>query len=214
MIAFVLMYVVNMDRESISIIPDTSSLGFQGIVLSMLAAVVLSPIAYLRASKYRNELLPEQLQVKYNWIVIPITIAVTLLVALIVGGGFELLTRSFQGMKLSRISASLRLGTIIGVLLSMVGIMRFGIGPISNIIHDLSATGMGVVLGLLLLFMPRFISQLPRILHLLVRCGCNVCCGRCALCVGRVQSDRPGDVHILHVRYLAYYLLSQRCATD
>ncbi|MEZ4716110.1 MAG: hypothetical protein R2851_08475 [Caldilineaceae bacterium] len=37
----------------------------------------------------------------------------------------------------------------------MVGIVRFGIGPLFNIIHDVSATGMGVILGLMMLFMPK-----------------------------------------------------------
>ncbi len=205
--------------------------------------------------------------------VIPITIAVTLLVALVAAAFFEMLTRSFQGAELSRISASLRLGTFIGtlsyfivvwvmrmrgsnliyvaifylfatllvvgatnenpmwyqgsfsylgmtesnskfifnlglpftgilivvwsfyftdyldvlthetiitdrtrnilhwgviltgVLLSIVGIVRFGIGPIGNIVHDVSATGMGVVLGVLMLLMSRFIDRFPRLFY-------------------------------------------------
>jgi hypothetical protein len=53
-----------------------------------------------------------------------------------------------------------------GVLLSMVGIVRFGIGPIGNIMHDVSATGMGVVLGVMMLAMPRLIRQFPRLFYI------------------------------------------------
>ncbi|MCB0160112.1 MAG: hypothetical protein KDD83_18395 [Caldilineaceae bacterium] len=44
---------------------------------------------------------------------------------------------------------------VTGIFLAMVGIVRFGIGPLFNIIHDVSATGMGVILGLMMLFMPK-----------------------------------------------------------
>lgn len=42
---------------------------------------------------------------------------------------------------------------VAGIALAMVGIVRFGIGPFFNIVHDLSATGLGVVIGLLALGM-------------------------------------------------------------
>jgi hypothetical protein len=236
----------------------------------MLVALILTPIVYIRAGAYRNEMLPERLHTKYGWLVVPITLAVTLLVGLVSAGTFEIFTRSFEGVELSRLSAALRLGALIGtfsylivswiarmrgsnliyiaifylfatllvagatnenaawyegsfsylgmtessstmifnlglpftglliviwslfftdyldvllaegiltersrniirwaiilagILLSMVGIVRFGIGLIGNIIHDLSATGMGVMLGVLMLFIPRFIKEFPR----------------------------------------------------
>ena len=278
LLAVTLVWIFNASRESIPIVPDRGSVGFQALMLSMLAAVVITPIAYIRSNRHRNrwrrnEIVPPELRVKYKWMVIPITIAVTLLVALIVAAAFEMLTRSFQGVEFSRISASLRLGTFIGtlsyfivawvmrmrgsnliyvaifylfatllvagatnenpmwyqgsfsylgmtesnskfifnlglpftgilivvwsfyftdyldvlkhenvitdrtrnilhwgviltgVLLSMVGIVRFGIGPIGNIVHDVSATGMGVVLGVLMLLMSRFIDRFPRLFY-------------------------------------------------
>ena len=273
LLAVVTVWIFNASRESIPIAPDRGSVGFQGLMLSMLAAVVITPIAYMRSNRYRNENVPAPLRRKYTWMVVPITIAVTLLVALIVAASFELITHSFQGVELSRISASLRLGTYIGtlsyflvvwvmrmrgsnlvyiavfylfatllvagatnenpmwyqgsfsylgmtesnskfifnlglpftgiliviwtfyftdyldvlkhenvitdrtrtlihygliltgILLSFVGIVRFGMGSIGNIIHDVSATGMGVVLGVMMLFMPRLIDRFSRIFY-------------------------------------------------
>jgi hypothetical protein len=40
-----------------------------------------------------------------------------------------------------------------GISLGMVGLVRFGIAPILNVVHDVSATGSGVILGLLMLGM-------------------------------------------------------------
>ena len=232
----------------------------------MLLALFLTPYAYTQANENRNRRLPDEMRRKYAWIVIPITVAVTLFVGLVVSGAFEMLTRAFEGVQLSRLAASLRIATFIGIfsyvlvswimrmrnsnliyiavfylfatlltagathenamwyqnsfsylgmtesnskfifnvglpftglliviwslffteyldvlleteiitsrtrgiirwgviltgiLLSLVGIVRFGIGLFFNIIHDLSATGMGIVLGVLMLLMPWLIN--------------------------------------------------------
>jgi hypothetical protein len=40
---------------------------------------------------------------------------------------------------------------LVGVMLAMVGLIRFGISPLFNVVHDVAATGAGVILGLLML---------------------------------------------------------------
>lgn len=273
-ITAIVMFVVNADRESIPFVPDTGSVGFQGLILSILVSLILTPYAYIKASERRNRWLPPSISNRYKWSVIPITIAVTLLVALVSAGSFEIITRAFVGLELTRLAASLRLGTTVGIvayvlvswimrmritsllyvavfylfatliiagatnenptwyensfsylgmtdssskaifnlglpftglliviwsiyfneflsvmkqeqvitpraqniiywaliltgiLLSLVGIVRFGIGPFFNVIHDVAATGMGVVLGLLMLFMPKLIRSFPRVFYI------------------------------------------------
>ena len=67
---------------------------------------------------------------------------------------FRVLER--RGLITLRIFQVFRWGFVItSIFLALVGIVRFGIGPLFNIIHDVSATGMGVILGLMMLFMPR-----------------------------------------------------------
>jgi hypothetical protein len=53
--------------------------------------------------------------------------------------------RTFQILNLSLF--------LTGIMLGTVGLIRFGIAPIFNLIHDVAATGSGVILGLLMLSM-------------------------------------------------------------
>lgn len=52
-----------------------------------------------------------------------------------------------------------------GVLLAFVGIFRFGISPFFNVVHDLSATGMGVLLAILMLGLQWLVPGYPRIFY-------------------------------------------------
>ncbi|MGL4649900.1 MAG: hypothetical protein ACRC1H_10865 [Caldilineaceae bacterium] len=59
------------------------------------------------------------------------------------------------GMVTAQARRILRIALIvIAVCIALVGTVRFGIGLFFNIIHDLSAAGMGVVLGLVMLSLP------------------------------------------------------------
>lgn len=59
-----------------------------------------------------------------------------------------------NGLITPRVFTILRASLIVSaVLLAFVGIFRFGISPFFNVVHDLSAGGMGVLLGLLMLGM-------------------------------------------------------------
>ena len=271
---FVVFFIVNAGRESVPIVPDRGSVGFQGLIASILISLILTPYAYVRSTEFRNRSLPDAMRNKYTWFVIPVTIAITLFLALVTGAFFEMITRSFEGLELSRLSASLRLASTMAVLayilvswvmrmrnsnliyiavfylfatllisgamhenplwyqasfsylgmtesnskflfdiglpftglliiiwsfyfkeylnilledgiitqrtrsllhwgivlsavlLSMVGLVRFGMAPIFNVVHDASATGMGVVLGLMMLFMPWMIKTFSRVFYI------------------------------------------------
>ena len=266
----VVTYLANVDRTMIPISPDRGSVGFQYLMATMVATLVLTPYAYAQATDFRNRRLPPEMRRRYGWSIIPITLAVTLFIGLVVSGVVEILSISFEGAALNRLSAVLRTGIFagimsyvvvswvmrmrdsqliyiaifylfatlliagathenpmwyqasfsylgmtqsnsrfvfdlglpftglliiiwnlyfteffdilveegvvssrtrtivrwcvifVGVMLAFVGIFRFGIGLMFNILHDLSATGMGVGLGVLILVMPMLIDRFPR----------------------------------------------------
>jgi hypothetical membrane protein len=54
---------------------------------------------------------------------------------------------------------------LVGVMLACVGIFRFGINLFFNVVHDVAATGMGVILGLLMLLLWRFVPGYQRIFY-------------------------------------------------
>ena len=270
----VVTYLANLDREMIPISPDRGSVGFQYLMATLFSTLILTPYAYSQGADYRNRRLPAEMRKRYTWSIIPITLAVTLFVGLVVSGVVEILSISFEGAELNRISAVLRTGTfaglmsyvvvswvmrmrdshliyiaifylfatlliagathenpmwyqasfsylgmtqsnsrfvfdlglpftglliiiwnlyfmeffdvlveekvvtsrtqtivrwcviLVGVMLAFVGIFRFGIGLMLNILHDLSATGMGVALGILMLLIPRLIKDFPRAFYL------------------------------------------------
>lgn len=54
-----------------------------------------------------------------------------------------------------------------GILLAFVGIFRFGISPFFNVVHDVSATGMGVMVGLLMLFLRRLVNGYRPIFYMI-----------------------------------------------
>ena len=56
---------------------------------------------------------------------------------------------------------------LVGVMLALVGVVRFGIGPFFNVVHDVAATGTGVILGLLMLLMWKLNSHYIRIFYYL-----------------------------------------------
>jgi hypothetical protein len=56
---------------------------------------------------------------------------------------------------------------LVGVMLAMVGLVRFGISPIFNVVHDVAATGTGVVLGVLMIFMWWLNSHYDKIFYYL-----------------------------------------------
>ncbi len=60
-----------------------------------------------------------------------------------------------HGLISARVRRYVRISLIVvAVATAMVGVVRFGISPIFNLVHDLSAVSMGVAAGLLLISMP------------------------------------------------------------
>lgn len=51
---------------------------------------------------------------------------------------------------------------VAGIFLAMVGVVRWGIGPLGNILHDVFAGGAGVALGIVLVGMYWFIPHFPK----------------------------------------------------
>lgn len=248
---------------SIAMVGSPDSAAVRALLAATVIALIVGPIAYIHGTRTRNSKLPSEFHQDYRLSVIPITIAGTLVTALLVSWSFDVLNRAFVGAMFNRITLAVLLaissgvvayavaktmahlrasgllylvvaslmGTLLmagahnadpywweysfshlgmtdsnsraifnlgliftGVLmlvwqaffmkefrplerrnlvtlrtyqlfrwgfivtsifLALVGIVRFGIGPIFNVIHDVSATGMGVILGLMMLFMPK-----------------------------------------------------------
>jgi len=274
LIQLVSVFVFAWPRDRIPLYGDPGSVGGRALLSSIILSLLVSPIAYLRGIRHRNASKPAGVSLRFAWDTIPVTIAVTLLVALLVVGGFQIFSRPFADVQLDRASAATilvilsgglayiisrhlmlartadllvtlsvtylfatlffstyfndnplwwqnsfsylgmtesnsryifnwgliftgllvvtwqfyfmesftllqqhgvitaRTHTLIrwalilaGVLLACVGIIRFGIGFIFNVLHDLSATGMGVMLGLLMVSLWRLVPGYRRIFH-------------------------------------------------
>lgn len=259
-------FVFGWSTDMLPLFGEPGSVGGRALISSVILSLIVSPIAYLRGIRYRNAHKPAGASERFPWDAIPVTIAVTLLVALLVVGGFQIFSTPFAEVQLDRASAATilvilvgslaylisrhlmlartaellvtlsvtylfatlffstyfndnplwwqksfsylgmtqsnsryifnlglmftgllvviwqfyfmesftllrqrgvitqRVHTLIrwalilaGILLACVGIVRFGIGPLFNVIHDLSATGMGVILGVLMLSLRRIV---------------------------------------------------------
>lgn len=259
-------FILDYAREMIPLYGESGSVGGRALTSSIILSLIVTPIAYLRGLRHRNANKSEAALRQRYWDIVPLTIATTLLVALLVVGGFQIFSRPFADVLLDRASTATILvllsstlaysisrhlmlarisellvtlsvtylfatlffstyfndnplwwqnsfsylgmsesnsryifnvgllftGILIvtwqfyfmesftilrdrglitertrslirwaliltGVLLACVGIFRFGINLIINIIHDVSATGMGVMLGLLMLLLWRFV---------------------------------------------------------
>ena len=94
--------------------PD--SIAAQALMSSIIIAVILAPFAFMKGINYRNALKPTALRARRRWAAIPVTIGVTLLVALLIVGGFEIFTRTFQDVMMDRGSSATVLLLIAGVL--------------------------------------------------------------------------------------------------
>jgi hypothetical membrane protein len=251
-----------------------NSVAGHALISSVILCLIVTPIAFLRRIHYRDAKVSQALARKRNWAVIPVTVGVSLVVALVVIGGFEIFSRNFQDVMLDRASTSTILVLLVGVLayliprtimsvktaatlvnlaatyllatlffatyfnenplwwqrsfsylgmtesnsryifnigliftgilviawqyyfmesfaaleslgkisrrtyntirwilivagiaLSMVGIVRFGISPLFNVIHDVSATGMGVLVALLMITLYRLVPGYDKIFY-------------------------------------------------
>ncbi|MCB0158012.1 MAG: hypothetical protein KDD83_07760, partial [Caldilineaceae bacterium] len=112
----VVTYLANVDRTMIPISPDRGSVGFQYLMATMAATLLLTPYAYAQATDFRNRRLPPEMRRRYGWSIIPITLAVTLFIGLVVSGVVEILSISFEGAALNRLSAVLRTGIFAGIM--------------------------------------------------------------------------------------------------
>ncbi len=73
-----------------------------------------------------------------------------------------------HGLVTARVRRYVRISLIVvAVATALVGLVRFGISPLFNVVHDLSAVSMGVAAGLLLISMPWTMPFLPRAFYTL-----------------------------------------------
>lgn len=115
-VTMVITYLANLDREMIPISPHRGSVGFQYLMATMVSTLILTPYAYSQGTDFRNRRLPVEMRKRYTWSIIPITLAVTLFVGLVVSGIVEILSISFEGAEFNRIAAVLRTGTFAGIM--------------------------------------------------------------------------------------------------
>jgi hypothetical membrane protein len=276
LIQLVSVMILEWSRDLSPLTGSPDSVASHALISSIIVSLIVTPIAFLRGIDYRNSLKSEALPHKRTWAVVPVTIGVALLVALLIVGGFEIFSRTFQDVMLDRSSSATILVLIVGVLayliprsimstktaatlvnlmaiylmatlffaayfndnplwwqrsfsylgmtesnssyifnigliftgilavawqyffmesfavleshgnithreynivrwvliiagiaLAMVGIVRFGIGTFFNIIHDLSATGMGVIVALLMVSLYRIVPGYSKIFYTL-----------------------------------------------
>lgn len=271
LVTAVLTLILGAGEEGLRMVGARDSAAARGLISTVIICLVVGPLAYTRGMRARNRLLPAEFRRDYRISAIPMTLAATLLVAVIVAWSFELFNRSFQGIQFSTAGLTIFLallsgvvaygvttgmsklrtqgmlylvvaslfGTLLfagatnddpywweysfshlgmtasdskaifnfgllftgaliviwqqffikefaalerrglvthrtvqlirtgliasGIMLAMVGVVRFGIGLFFNIIHDLSAGGVGVILGLMMLTMwklnPHYVKE-------------------------------------------------------
>ena len=259
-----------------SLVNGPNSVGAHALISSLVIALLISPLAYLRGLKFRYTSYADTKQGEHRWSVVPVTIGTTLLALLLVTIGFEVISRAFINVKLDLASTAAILTLLTGVLtylivtrlmltrtsallvhlavfylfatlffstygqdnpiwwqrsfsylgmndsntklifdlgliltgililawqhffmdafallgdqklinprsitivrlvliaagiaLAFVGIFRYGLSPLTNVIHDVSATGVGVVSGLLMISLRWVVPGYQRIFYLI-----------------------------------------------
>jgi hypothetical protein len=270
-VQLVMVLILEGPNELTPLIGGPGSIAAQALIATLILCVILTPYAFLKGIQHRNQLRPPSLRARRRWAAIPVTIGVTLFLALLVVGGFEIFGRTFEDVMMDRassatvlllisgllaynivrnitpvitattlvnLSAFYLMGTLFfaayfndnplwwqrsfsylgmtdsnsryifdvgllftgilivtwqvyfmegfrileahgkishrsveiirwvlvvaGIALATVGVVRFGIGPFFNVVHDVAATGMGVLVGLLMVSLYRIVPGYDR----------------------------------------------------
>ena len=82
-------------RTSIPLVGELNSVGGHALIAGVITSLIVSPVAYIRGVRFRGSQRPAALQLKRNWGVIPLTIGVTLVVAMLIIMGFSIVAQSF-----------------------------------------------------------------------------------------------------------------------
>lgn len=266
-------FLFNPGAEGLPLIGSPDSMAIRSLFSTIVIALIMGPYAYIRGMQARNRVIPEEFRQDYRLSVVPATLAAAILFGITIGWSFAVLERAFPGVVFNRITMTLFLSTVagivgymvvttmgqlrapgmlylgvgalfgtlifagarhedpywweysfshlgmtpsnsksifniglvftgvllviwqqffmtdlkvlerrglithrtlrifnvslvlVGVLLAFVGIVRFGIGPFFNVVHNVSATGMGVILGLLMLAMWKLNPHYVRVFY-------------------------------------------------
>ncbi len=113
---FAMVLIIDLPNELTPLSGGLGTVASQALIASLILSLIATPWAFLSGIKYRNTLKSPALQARRTWATIPVTIGVTLLIALLIVGGFEIFTRTFQDVMMDSASTATVLVLIIGVL--------------------------------------------------------------------------------------------------
>lgn len=103
-----------------SLVDGSNSVGAHALISSLMIALLISPLAYLRGIKFRYTDHLDTKTGEHRWSVVPVTIGTTMLVLLLVTIGFEVISRSFIDVKLDLASTAAILTILAGVLAYLI----------------------------------------------------------------------------------------------
>ena len=106
--------------DGASLVDGPNSVGAHALISSLVIALLISPLAYLRGLKFRYTSPLDTQHGQHRWSVVPVTIGTTLLVLLLVTIGFEVISRAFINVKLDLPATAAILTILTGVVTYLI----------------------------------------------------------------------------------------------